>query len=275
MPDSGGGGGGFDFGGLFNPLLGFLAALIQAIIDFLNALVSALVQVLNFLYEGELGIFGFSNKGLEHVFKGFKNLMDQIFKVWVTKSLHHLLDLYQKLQAFLKKLKVWLDRMRKLQALYQVRAMRRFINLIQRIRKVLVLFRILHLKFATKLDNWLAGIEGKLVRRTAELAAKTNEIIAWINLVADPSTLFRQVPLLRSMGRGLHDMFTALEELGLKNYIPQLEQGIGTGGPSRPWSDVVAQFHSEVKSDSGDYGGFKRQSADFRTLFDQGFRTGK
>ena len=43
MPN--GDGGGFDFGGIFDPLVGILAALIDAIIAFLNALVVALVPV--------------------------------------------------------------------------------------------------------------------------------------------------------------------------------------------------------------------------------------
>jgi hypothetical protein len=200
MPN-GDGGSGFDFGGIFDPLLGFLASIIDAILNFLVSLVQAIVQVVNFLYEGELGIFGFSNKGLESVWKGLKNIMDQVFKVWVVNALHHLLSLYQKLTAWIRKLKAWLDKLRKLQQLYQVRAMKRFINLIQRIRQLLVIFRILHLKFAQKLDDWLTHIEGKLITREAQIAAKTNEIIGWINFIADPTKLFRLSPLAQSLYR--------------------------------------------------------------------------
>jgi hypothetical protein len=199
MPN--GDGGGFDFGGIFDPLLSVLAAIIQAIIDFLNALVAALVEILNFLYQGILGVYGFSLDGLKSIFKGWKNLMDQIFKVWVTASLKHLWDLYQKLTKWVRKLKAWLDKWRRLQRLYEIQAMKRFINLIQRIRKVLVLFRLLHLKFATKLDNWLAHIEGKLITRESQIVAKTNEIIGWINFIADPTKLFRLSPLAQSLYR--------------------------------------------------------------------------
>src|SRR6266849_1435068 len=101
MPN--GDGGGFDFGGFFDGRLGVLAAIIDAIIQFLIALVNVLVQIINFLYQGELGIFGFSNKGLDSIWRGFKNLMDQVFKVWVTAALKHLLSLYQKLAAWVAK----------------------------------------------------------------------------------------------------------------------------------------------------------------------------
>ncbi len=201
MPNGDGGGSGFDFGGIFDPLLGVLAAIIQAIIDFLNALVHAIVDVVNFLFAGEQGIFGFSFKSLNEVYKGLKNIMDQVFKVSVVAALKHLLSLYQKLQVWIRKLKAFLDRLQKIQQLYHAQAFKRVINLIQRIRKILVLFRIFHLKFATKLDAWLAGIEGKLITREAEIQRKTNEIIGWINFIADPTKLFRLSPLAQSLYR--------------------------------------------------------------------------
>ncbi|SRR5712691_209887 len=224
MPNGGDGGGGFDFGGIFDPLVGILAALIDAIIAFLQELVVALVQVLNFLFEGEIGIFGFSRSGLDSIFKGLKNILDQVFKVSVVAALKHLLSLYQRLQKWIAKLKVWLDRLRKIQQTYQLTALRRFINLIQRIRKVLVLFRILHLKFASKLDNWLAGIEGKLISRTAQLQAKMNEIIGWINVVADPFQAYRKGLLFGSYGRMINGFFGALTAAGLAQFFPVLKQ---------------------------------------------------
>ncbi len=224
MSNGNGGGGGFDFGGIFDPLIGVLAAIIDAIIAFLNALVVALVQVLNFLFQGELGIFSFSNKGLDSIWRGFKNLMDQVFKVWVTAALKHLLSLYQKLAAWVAKLKAWLDRLRRIQQLYQVQALKRFINLIQRIRQVLVVFRLLHLKFASKLDNWLAGIEGKLITRLADYARKTNEIIAWLNVVADPIQAYRKGLLFGAYGRMGRGLFNALGKTDLVVFFPILKQ---------------------------------------------------
>ena len=224
MSNGNGGGRGFDFGSFFDGLLGALAAIIDAIIRFLIALVNVLAQILNFLYQGELGIFGFSNKGLDSIWRGFKNLMDQVFKVSVTAALKHLLSLYQKLAAWVAKLKAWLDRLRRIQQLYQVQALKRFINLIQRIRQVLVVFRLLHLKFASKLDNWLAGIEGKLITRLADYSRKTNEIIAWLNVVADPLQAYRKGLLFGAYGRMARGLFNALGKTDLVVFFPILKQ---------------------------------------------------
>jgi hypothetical protein len=276
MSNGFGDGGGFSFGDLFSGLLGTLLGAIEAIVAFLNALVQVLVGALNFLFAGEVAIFGFSFAGLDSVFHSLKGILDKIFKQVVLAGLTHLLDLYRKLQAWAKRLKAWLDRFHALQKKYQVAAFRRAINLIQRIRKILVVFRIFHLKFATKLDNLLVGIEGRLIRREADIARKTNEIIGWVNLIADPTTLFRQVPLLRSIGRGLRDMLGAVDALGIKNLFPkQLEQALGPGVTARPWSQVVAQFHAEVGDTSGDYGGAHRQALQFRELLDRGFSTAR
>src|SRR5260370_2397776 len=97
MPNGDTGGAGFDFGGIFDSLLGVLAGIIQAIINFLVSLVSALVQVLNFLYAGELGIFGFSFAGLDKIYRGLKNIQEAVFTISVTAALNHVLSLYQRL----------------------------------------------------------------------------------------------------------------------------------------------------------------------------------
>ena len=221
---SNGDGGGFDFGGFFDGLLGVLAAIIDAIIQFLIALVNVLVQILNFLYQGELGIFGFTKAAHDSVWRAFKNLLDDALHLRIIKSLKDLRDLYERLRKWIQKLKAFLDRLRKIQQLYQVQALKRFINLIQRIRQVLVVFRLLHLKFASKLDNWLAGIEGKLITRLADYARKTNEIIAWLNVVADPIQAYRKGLLFGAYGRMGRGLFNALGKTDLVVFFPILKQ---------------------------------------------------
>lgn len=261
MPN-GDGGGGFDFGGIFDPLLGYLAAIIQAIIDFLNALVGALVNVLNFLYQGELGIFDFTRKGDLSVWKALKNIVDDVFKLHVLKALHDLLSLYQALQKWIQKLKAFLDRMRRIQQLYHAQAFKRVINLIQRIRKILVLFRIFHLKFATKLDDWLARVEGKLITREAELARKTNEVIGWLNWILDPRALFRAAPMFGTARRSLTGILGAARALGMEKLFPQLVSTLGTATPTVRWSEWSDRFTTERSSNSGLYGEFNRSTLD-------------
>jgi hypothetical protein len=236
-------GGGFDFSGLFDPLLGELAAVIANIITFLNALVAAIVNALNFLFSGELAVFNFAVDTLTKIWNGLKNLMDQVFKVWVLGALKHLLSLIQKLQAWARKLKVWLDRLRQIQK-QQMQAFRRIINLIQRVRQVLVVFKLLGFKWAKELDNWLVNIEGKLIRHELEIIGKTNEIIGWLNLILDPVHGLTHLPVFLAATKSLNGILTILTGGGLDFWYSK-----ATGGPTLPSSITYKQHYDGLKQD--------------------------
>jgi hypothetical protein len=268
MPNGdGGGGGGFDFGGIFDSLLGSLVAIIQAILDFLASLVTALVQVLNFLYQGELGIFDFTRKGTDGIWHIFKNLVEDVFKLHVLKALHDLFDLYKKLQTWIAKLKKFLDRLRRIQQLQQLQALRRMLNLIQRVRRILVVFKLLHIGIAKKLDNFLARLEGRLSTSVFRQFRKTNEIIRWLNLIADPRGLLHPGGILSGVGGIINAIGGALDALrpGEFNCVPG--QQTGPGVPVLPWVSVRQQLASESKNNSGDTAAVGRQFASMRELF--------
>lgn len=200
MPN-GDSGGGFDLGGLLDLLLGSIIDVINAIIGFLQDLISVLAQALNFLLTGEQNIFGFAFQSVEQVWQSLQKLMDRLWRQVILVALKRLWDLYQKIKVWADKLRRWLDRFHQLQRQYQLQALRRIINLIQRARQILVIFRLLHFKFATKLDNWLSKIEGTITSHVFNLEKKTNEIITWIDLIFDPQALMRQLTLAQSLYR--------------------------------------------------------------------------
>ncbi len=267
MPNGDGGGNGF--GGIFDPLVAALAAIIQAIIDFLVALVNALVQILNFLFEGEVGIFGFSSSGLESVFKGIKNIMDQVFKVWVVKALHHLLDLFRKLQAFVRKLKQWLDRLRKLQQVYQVQALRRFINLIQRVRKILLVFRLFHLKFAMKLDRFLSHIESLIIQRQLQFARKTNEIIGWLNLILDPVRGLSHLPAFLAVTKSADALLQVFTGHGLDFWYSKRLGADFALPPPITYKQHYNALEADLVAGTGDVGTLRAQFALMQDLMKQ------
>lgn len=264
---SNGDGGGFDFGGIFDPLLGYLAALISAILQFLAALVTAIVNALNFLLGGEVAIFGFSVDALTKIFTGLKNILDQIFKVWVAAFLKHLLDLYSKLTAWIRKLKGWLDRLRRIQQQLMLTTLRRYLNIFQRIRKILLVFRLLHIGIAKKLDNWIARIEGRLTTTVFNFFRKQNEIIRWINLVADPRGLLSPGGVLSTLGnimRATNDAMAGRRP-GDYNCIPG--QQTGPGVPVKPFLPVSQQLVTDDVQPAGDSATVTAQMAQARALF--------
>jgi hypothetical protein len=213
MPN--GDGGGFDFSGVFGNLLTEISLTLDAIIVFLNQLVTVLARSLDALLAGELGIFQYTQAVDRSVWSILRAIFKDIFTLHLSLALHHILDLYNKLKRWAQKLKQWLDKWRRLQQLYHGKAFRDFINAIQRIRRLLVIFRILHLKFATKLDNWLAGIEGNLIRHEVFFAAKLNTVIAWLNIFWDPTGAVRRFPFFLALLRTPDALLTVFTGRGL------------------------------------------------------------
>lgn len=261
MPN-GDGGGSFDFGSFFDGLFQFLADAINAIIQFLNDLVSAIVQALNFLLSSDQGIFGFSFASLSEVWNGLKKLTDAIFKNIVLAALTKLYDLYKKLKAWATKLKAWLDRLHALMQKYQMMYFRKIIQIIQRARKILTIFRFFHLKFAQKLDNWLATIEGKITHYLLLVAQKENEVIAWVDFIVDPLGHLKTFPLLRGFFQALDATWSGLFGTTFTSLFNP------TPGPPQTATQVTVTFPQTVadaRTGTGDGGIIRDQWARIQT----------
>lgn len=253
MPNGNGGGnggGGFDFGSLLDALLGQLAAIIQAIINFLIALVQAIVQALNFLFGGLQDTFGFSFQSLSEVWKGIEKMMDKLWRAVILAALKKLYSLYKTLAEWAKKLKAWLDKLHALMKKYQMMYFRKVIQLIQRARKILVIFRFFHLKFAQRLDNWLAKIEGKITHYLLLVASKTNEIISWVNLIVDPRGALKNFPFVAGFIAALNVTWSGI-------FGTPFTWWIGLGPSTKPTTHVsvsIGKTGDDVKNGTGDAG---------------------
>lgn len=249
MPNgNGGGGGGFDFGGIFDALLGELAAIIEAILQFLQALVIAIVQALNFLFSGIQDTFGFSFEGLGQIWQGIEKMMDKLWRVVILAALKKLWHLYQVLKDWATRLKAWLDKLHALMKKYQMLYFRKIIEIIQRARKILVIFRFFHLKFAQKLDNWLATIEGKLAHYLILVASKTNEIISWVDLIVDPRGALKNFPLVAGFFAALNVTWSGL--FGT-SFVWFPGHAASTNAPTKV-SVSFGQTGQDVKNGAGD-----------------------
>lgn len=249
MPN-GDGGGFFDFGSLLGGLVGFVIDVINAILQFLAELVQAIGSALNFLLSGEQNIFGFSFASLSEVWNGLKKLTDAIFRNIILASITKLYDLYKKLKAWATKLKAWLDKLHALMQKYQMMYFRRIIQIIQRARKILAIFRFFHLKFAQKLDNWLATIEGKITHYLLLVASKTNEIIAWVDLIVDPRGALKNFPFLAGFIGALNLTWSGIFGTPFTWWI-----GLGPGtGNTTKVATTVGQAGDDAKTGAGDAG---------------------
>lgn len=178
-----------------------------------------------FLYNA-IGLFRqFALKLLDIVFEGLKHIISDILHGHLLQALKDIQALFHALHNLFAPIIQWLRQLQRIQRQYQLQALKRIVNLIQRARQVLAVFRLLHVKWATRLDNWLAGIEGKLIAREFDILHKTNEIVDWINWILDPTAFFRTVPLWGTAARDLAALARALGAVGLANVYPATRRG--------------------------------------------------
>jgi hypothetical protein len=149
------------------------------------------------LFGGVLGSLGDLIKGiagaLEKLFGdviwGFMKRLFEAIKNWIL-NLRNWIKLHV---ATLQQIQRNLDKARS-------QYFRKMIDIVQRIRKILVPFRLLHLGFAKKLDNYLVGLESDIGQKWAKLIAHQNQVLGVLNDIIDPRNLLRPGNALGSIG---------------------------------------------------------------------------
>jgi hypothetical protein len=175
-----------------NWLLSIIIAILNALIAVLNFILAVLNAVITFLFK----VFGILVRGIRHIISDI-----------VHGRFLHLYEDYLRLKKRIKKWFEdhldWLLRLRKAFDDWYRNVIIPILNLIQRIRAVLAVFRIFHLKFAEKLDALLGRLEAKIIKNTLALRSKLNEVVTIIDLVLDPGLLIRDNVLLASAARSI------------------------------------------------------------------------
>jgi hypothetical protein len=197
----GGGGFGFTFdpSSFFLGIIDSLIAVINAIISALVFLFNLLVVVVNFLYAALVTIATALVNAVKLIARGFIHVISDIIHGRFLHLFQDYLDLKAKITAWLQPILDFLKKVKALFDKYVLAPLLRTINLIQKIRQFLVIFRILGFKWAAKLDNQLAALEQRLVRNTLVLQSWLNFAISILSLVIDPSLILRRNFLLASL----------------------------------------------------------------------------
>lgn len=165
--------------------------------DFGSGVIAAIVNALNFLWSALLAVIAWVwnilvalANTLLAIFKSIAKFLTTVWNDYIKKGILWLADHIQKLRAWLKrtldpviklfqKLKHWYDTHILAQQL-------RLLAMIQKIRRVLAIFRLFHFKWASVLDNALADIQQRIQQSIAIVRGVLNQIINTLALVLDP-----------------------------------------------------------------------------------------
>lgn len=167
------------------------------------------------------------------VFSGLWGWLNQIYQ-WINSHIiQQLRDLIKNIHDRLAKIfGPLLAQIRKMIALYRqlwLQYMKPIFDLMQRIRKFLVLFRLLGFKWAIKLDAKITQMETALELAFFGVLQNLNTLANWINYIIDPFGIFQPFPLLGGVAQAIG----AIIGLGVKTMQ-------GPGATARPGQYTTA-----------------------------------
>jgi hypothetical protein len=191
--------GGFDPGGFFSGIIDTLVEIINAIISALVYLFNLLVAVFQFLYAALVAIANVLVAAVKVIARGFIHVLSDIVHGRFLHLFQDYLDLKKKLTELLAPVLRILHTIKKIFDQYVTAPLLRFINMIQKLRQFLTIFRILGFKWAKKLDTALANWERRVVQNVLVLQAWINFAISAVSLIMDPSLIMRKNFLLASL----------------------------------------------------------------------------
>ena len=188
----------------FDPssLLSFISTTSQ---DVMSSLYGVVGQVGNAAFGGISSIWD----SLGSVFSWLGDIFSKLWD-WIQNAVHWILHtLLPAIQAWINRIRAALQKLLKpiidyikwekswLDMMYN-QVIKPLMNFLQRIRSILVIFRLMGMKWATALDQYIASLEQRINSAFLQLRSDVNQIGNWINYIVDPTGLFRVYPFLMS-----------------------------------------------------------------------------
>jgi hypothetical protein len=192
---------------------------------FFDSLVGGINDALSFIWGWlkaiGLGIFLFLNNLWEQVIKG---VLRKIIK-FLTDLRTTLGPIFQKVIGWLMKLRGWMDYIFR-------RFIRPYLQMIQRVRQFLQIFRLLGFKWAARLDARLAALEAKIISVFLTVRQPLNQIISFVGLIADPLGILRRNPVIGALLRNAPEIKNAIDRATAH---PQTQAEVNASNRNNGW----------------------------------------
>ena len=202
--------------GLFNQIGG---AVSNAVL-YLNSIVAWLLAAVTFLANALEVVTTWIAKVLTALTNFLRNLWDYFIKnivgrilAWLQQAQRWLESHLKPVIDFLKKARAWWDRYYRLHILP-------IINMIQRIRRFLLILRLLHIHIADALDKWLQKYEAALNKVFLTVHGTLNQLIGWATLASSPIGLGRMVLVSVTGRRTVAAITRAVTGLPIGHFFP-------------------------------------------------------
>lgn len=202
--------------GLFNSIGGFLSNAFA----YLATIVSWLMAAVVFLANAVIALATFISNALRSLGKFLQNLWDNVIKRtiggvwnWLQQAQQWLEDKLGPIIDFLKQARKWWDK-------YYNQYVLPMMNMIQRVRRFLLILRLLHIHFADKLDKWLQTYEMDVNKIFLGVHGALTQLIDWVSLAANPFGLGRMVLVSVTGRRTVAAIVRAATGLPIGHFFP-------------------------------------------------------
>jgi len=152
---------------------------------------------------------------LKGIISGIAAFLQHLWNDVIKNVLRKILALYAKLRSLLApifaKVLAWLQRARQILDYIFRRFIRPYLQMIQRVRQFLQIFRLLGFKWAARLDARLAAIEAKIISVFLTVRQPLNQIISFVGLIADPLGILRRNPVIGMLLRNAPEIKNAID----------------------------------------------------------------
>ena len=184
-----------------------------------------------------------------------QNLGTFVGHVWDVLVNGVLLKLYNLVEKILAALRRFFDPLIKLLQAYKQLLdyyfntyIKPIFDFLQRLRRILAIFRLLGFKWAAKLDQDLAALEGRIAAAFLKVQTSLNQVIDWITFITDPLGIFNPVLTVLSAIASIGDLFNALwqaQTFGIPAG-PTTDQQAAAAKYTQ--SQVALQFHAMAQT---------------------------
>jgi hypothetical protein len=219
----------FDPGSFFGGVIDSIVGVINAIIAALGFLFNLLVAAFTWLFNALLAVATALVNAIKIIARGFIHVISDIIHGRFLHLFQDYLDLKDKLTQWLKPVLDFLKKVKALFDKYVLAPLLRTINMIQKIRQFLTIFRILGFKWAAVLDNQLLKLEQRLITNTLVIQSWINFAISAISLIMDPTLIMRRNFMLAS----------------LLSFLGAFKRVVFFGANRTPSTDEISQMHTD------------------------------
>jgi hypothetical protein len=253
---------------IIGPVLQDLAALFGAT-DQINALAAATERVETNVWSNAIslatfsyglfgGIIGSLGDLIGAIGKALDNLIGTVIWGFIKRLFETIKNWILNLRNWIKLHVATLQQIQKNLDKARSQYFRKVIDIVQRIRKILVPFRLLHLGFAKKLDSYLVGLEGDIGAKWAKMIAHQNLVLGVLDTIIDPRNLLRPGSTLGSLGAMIAAVHGAIGAADMRTLFCMGPATVATPLVA-PWATTRALTLGEIHSKSGTYAVYAAQ----------------